>query len=221
MAENTNDPDEPEEWEPVEMESADDGDPERDLERQVRKLKEREQKLERWEQEILERREELVEKGEKLDEREQKLEQLGNTQEERAEALDEREAELEDREAELDTKLATLEEYANKGRTFTRRLRIAAAALLWIAAVASVGLAAFSFLFAGPEGYYLVESSSATILAVVFVLVAAVEVAGGYLAYTGQRWLGAVAAGILGTVVFPPVGVTATVMLTVGESQFD
>jgi hypothetical protein len=221
MAENENDPDDFEGWEPVETESGDDGNPERDLERQVRKLKEREKKLERWEGEILERREELVEKGEELEERERKLEQLGDTQEQRANALDEREAELEDREAELDTKIATLEEYANKGRTFTRRLRTAAAALLWIAAVASVGLAVFTFLFAGPDGYYLVERSSATVLAVVFVVVAAVEVVGGYLAYTGRRWWGAVVAGILGTMVVPPVGVAATVMLTVGESQFD
>jgi hypothetical protein len=93
--------------------------------------------------------------------------------------------------------------------------------LLWVVALASMLFAAATFLYAGPEGFNLVESSTATVLAGFFALVAVLELVGGYMAYTGQRWSVAVLAGILGIVVLLPVGVTATVMITVGESQFD
>jgi hypothetical protein len=209
---------EPNNWEPVE-EPAEDGTT--DLERRERELEERERELERREQEILERREENVEKREKLDEREEQLEGLRQRQEERTEELESREAELDEREEEIDTKLAALEEYAGKGRTFTRRPRIAGGLLLWVVAAASALFAVATFLYAGPEGYYIVESTTAMVLAAFFALVAILEVVGGYMAYTGRRWSIAVLAGILGIVVLLPVGVTATIMITVGESQFD
>lgn len=209
---------EPSNWEPVE-EPTDAG--ATDLERRTRELDEREQELERREQEILERREENVETREELDDREEQLEQLRQRQEERTEELEAREAELDEREAEIDTKLSALEEYAGKGRTFTRRPRIAGGLLLWVVALASALLAVATFLYAGPEGYYIVESTTATVLAAFFALVALLEIVGGYMAYTGRYWSVAVLAGILGIVVLLPVGVTATIMITVGESQFD
>jgi hypothetical protein len=220
-------------WQPVDASDDADGDggapgeheqwAER-LEQKQQQLDERERELERREQEILERREENVEKREELDAREEDLEEFQAHLEEREADLERRSAELDEREEDVDTKREALEEYASSGRTFTKKPRVAGGILLWVTAVTAALLAAATFLYAGPGGLVeagLLSQTATTAATAVLAVIALIELVGGYFAYRGQYWSVAVAAAILGIVVLFPVGVTAAVMITVGESQFD
>lgn len=222
---NEDDAEEPDGWEPVEEPDAEGAldEREQDLKERERQLNKRERELEQREQEILERREENVEKREELENREEQLEQAKNELEDREQQLNEREQQLSERETEIESKREALEEYASEDRTFTSRPRIAGGILLWVVALASIVMAAWMYLDAGQPGglAYLVEQSTATVAAAGLGLVAVIEILGGYWAYRGRRWSFVVFAAILGIIVLLPVGVTATIMITVGESQFD
>lgn len=243
-------PDEPNEWESVDGEGKGDGDsgPERDqgdpaagagddrsgarsgaaedLEDRQRKLNKRERELEQREQEVLERREETVERKERLDEREQQLEERQTQLAQRSEELDDRERELSDRETEIEAKREGLQEYFDQGGAdaFTGKPRVTAAFLLWIVAVVSGGLAVATLLYGStptPLGPPLFSSGGATAVAGLFGLGALIELVGGFTTYYGRSWYFSVFAAIVAIVVLLPVGLTATVMITVGESGFE
>ena len=200
-----------------------------------RRLDERERELERREQEVLERREETVERTEALDERETRLDDRESRLDERerelrdrAAELDDRAAALDDRETEIDAKRAVLQEYFEQGGAdaATRKPRVVAALLLWTAAVAGAVLTALTVLYASDPAPPLLSApllSDLGRLAATGVLGVAtlVELVGGLTTYYGRSWYFSVFAAVVAVVVLPPVGLTAAVMITVGESGFD
>ena len=186
-----------------------------------RRLDERERELERREQEVLERREETVERTEALDDRERELR-------DRAAELDDRAAALDDRETEIDAKRAALREYFEQGGAdaAARKPRVAAALLLWTVAAVGAVLTVLTALYTSDPAPPLLSApllSDLGRLAATGVLAAAtlVELVGGLTTYYGRSWYFSVFAAVVAVVVLPPVGLTAVVMITVGESGFD
>jgi ribonuclease Y len=230
-------PDDPSEWESVEGGDAADGVGGRanppggradasDLDERERELNKRERELEQREQEVLDRREETVERTEALDERERRLDERETTLAERADELDARAATLDERETEIDAKREGLQEYFDQGGAdaFTRKPRVTAAFLLWATAVVGAGLAVATFLYGSTEtalGAPLFSDSGALAVAALLGAGAVVELVGGFTTYYGRSWYFSVFAAIVAIVLLLPVGVTAAVMITVGESGFE
>jgi len=238
------DPDEPEQWETVDGEDgeqptqgtagADDGTaPPRggegeadDLDERRRQLNKRERELEQREQEVLERREETVERREELDEREAKLDSREQELADRASELDGRAAELDQRETEIESKREALQEYFDEGGAdaFTYKPRVTAAFLLWAVAAAAALLTVATFLYGSAEtplGAPLFGETGRLVVTGLFGVATLVELVGGFTTYYGRSWYFSVFAAIVAIVVLLPVGLTATVMITVGESGFD
>lgn len=224
-------PDEPAEWEAVDAgsdASADRGGGADDLDERERQLNKRERELEQREQEVLERREETVERREELDRREQQLDERDRQLASRAEELDQRAAELDQRETEIQAKREGLQEYFEEGGAdaFTYKPRVTAAFLLWVVAVAGAALTVATALYgADPNapllGQQLFSETGALAAAGLLGVATVVELVGGFTTYYGRSWYFSVFAAIVAIVVLLPVGLTATVMITVGESGFE
>ncbi len=237
-------PDEPEQWETVDGGEGDRSAPEgddgtapsagerengagtADLDERRRQLNKRERELEQREQEVLERREETVERREKLDEREAKLDSREQELADRASDLDGRAAELDQRETEIEAKREALQEYFDEGgaNAFTYKPRVTAAFLLWAVAVAAALLTVATFLYGSaqtPLGAPLFGETGRLVVTGLFGVATLVELVGGFTTYYGRSWYFSVFAAIVGIVVLLPVGLTATVMITVGEAGFD
>lgn len=189
---------------------------------------ERERELERREQEVLERREETVGRTEALDERETRLDDRERELRDRAAELDDRAAALDERETEIDAKRAALREYFEQGGAdaATRKPRVAAALLLWTVAAVGAVLTVLTALYTSDPAPPLLSTpllSDLGRLAATGVLAAAtlVELVGGLTTYYGRSWYFSVFAAVVAVVVLLPVGLTAAVMVTVGESGFD
>jgi len=238
------DPDGPEQWEAVDGDDggqpsrgADEGastagpedtgtDGDAGPEERRRQLNKRERELEQREQEVLERREETVQRREELDEREAELDRRETAVEERARDLEERETELDQRAATLDNREETIDEYIEQGgnSAFTYKPRVTAAFLLWAVAVAGAVLAVVTFLYGSAEtplGAPLFGETGRLVVTGLFGAAAVVDLVGGFTTYYGRSWYFSVFAAIVAIVVLLPVGLTATVMITVGESGFD
>ncbi len=177
---------------------------------------------------MLKRREETVQRSEELDDREATLDRREQAQEERARDLDERSSDLDERETEIEAKREALQEYFEEGGAdaFTYKPRVTAAFLLWTVAVAGALLTVGTFLYASDPDPPLLSaqllSDTGRLAATGLLGVATlVELVGGFTTYYGRSWYFSVFAAVVGIVVLLPVGLTATVMITVGEAGFD
>lgn len=162
-------------------------------------------------------------------ERERRLAERERRLSERAATLDERERALDRRETEVEASRETLQEYLDQGGAdaFTDRPRVTAAAMLCVVGVVA-GVLAVVVAVSGPAqtvppaSWPLPSISGSDRVAVAgLVGVATVELLGGITTYYAQYWAVSVVAAVVAVVVLPPVGIAATVMLTVGESDFD
>jgi ribonuclease Y len=211
---------------------------EQELEDRERELNKRERELEQRNQDILERREEVVDARDQLDEREdaldgreQTLDEREGRLKERSKNLDDRERELDDRENEIKSQREALEEYAvTDVQTFTARPRKVGGLLLGVAGVLSVVAGGLLLVGGGVGGVEaltsqtLVENPNLTLaFAAAYVVVTLVELLGGLWAYRGSHWFFSVFAGIVSMIfLLPlfPLGLTATLLISIGESQF-
>lgn len=193
---------------------------EKRLEQKEETLNEREEEIEQREREILDRRDKIADEREELSDKEEQLEGRAQQLDDRKTALDKREKELSRRAEEIDTKEEALEEYGGGSQTFTRRPRVVGSILLGLLGLAALGAAIGTYAVATGQGFAALSQTQALIAAGVLVVAALIEFLGGFWAYRGKHWFVSILAGMVGMVLLFPVGLTATILITVGESQF-
>lgn len=197
-------------------------DKENQLEEREQSLKQREQEIDQKEQEVLDRREQIVEEREQLDEREELLDEREGRLEERAGNLEDREQEVARRADEIETKEEALAEYASRDGEFSHRTHVVGGILLWLTGLASGGVGVAILSLQDALGGGLLGRPAAVYgLAALFIVVALVEFLGGYWSFRGRHWLFSIIASFIALVLFFPFGMAATVLIGVGESQFE
>jgi hypothetical protein len=71
-----------------------------------------------------------------------------------------------------------------------------------------------------PPGFLLIFTSIGVGISVFFMLVGALAITGGIFALKRKTWALAIAGAIAGSILFFPLGITATILLSLGKSEF-
>lgn len=202
-------------------------DKEQQLRDRERELDKRERQIEQREQEVLDRREEIVDERDQIESRAEELDQREQAIAERESTLEGREEEIQSMEEGIESKI---EDMGAPGSTemFTPRPRKAGGVLLGLLGVAGIVVALTMILATGawPAVFSRPLTSSMSVslgnvVAVVLIVASLIEILGGFFAYRGRYWFVSIVSGIIAMALFFPVGLTATIFLTVGESQFE